>query len=276
MVCVPQAQTGKLPSRGSAWEMKFPDKETAMLTLPVEYRDSEKGFSPVPENISYGGRFAGSASFSIFSVDYSVSGFHGIDRNPVMVPELEFTGIMPSGILITPQYYKITSYGADSAIAIGDFTVNLEGTYSHDKRALTKIEEGSMQLPSVEKTGFFNGSAGINWLIDGEDLTLTVEYAKGYFRDNKKYEAPMFSSLLIGSLTFKILNGSVEFEARGMYNTKDKDWVAMPKICYDFKNGLTVEIEGAVMEGRSDSDNSTVFGMYNTRDMARFRTKFTF
>ncbi|MCP4136152.1 MAG: hypothetical protein GY754_34595 [bacterium] len=271
LVCMPIVTTSKLPGSGSPWEMRYPNTVIGPFSLPVSFQDADSGIDPDWKNISFGGRFSG----TINSLDFSVSGYHGIDRNILLYPTIAYSGVIPTSISLSPIYKKITSFGADFAYAISDFTIQGEGAYSYNKKVVKKDIDTSVPQAQAEikETGFINFSAGVNWLIDGEDFSVTLEYMRGdYLKNSDDYYDPFFNNLIVGSILKKFLDSSIELELRGMFNTSDRDWLIMPRAKYDFQNGFALEAEGGIFYG----DEDELFGVFKSRDIVRLRAKYNF
>ncbi|MFC1671402.1 DUF1302 family protein, partial [Spirochaetota bacterium] len=264
LVCVPVPGVTRMPSTGSAWAMK----DFTQSTIPVTYQHTAPSFPATGKNVSYGGRVSGSDK----GMDFAISGFYGIDPVVLMLPYLQST--VPTTIINTPQYNRVAQFGFDFAMAVDKFTIQVEGIYSYNKAGVAASDPlVTGQLFVIEKTHYVGYAGGVNWMIDGENFNVTVEFFQGYYlKDRDKFQPPYISDMVVAKIEKRFFNGTLITEIKGLFNVFDYDWALMPRVCYDFQNGFKVEVEAAVIEGKKE----TTVGNFSPMDLVRIRARYEF
>jgi len=283
LVLVPVSTASRLPGTTSPWKLTYPDEKVppeyvSLLgeTVPVDYAFTGPDMPPEEKNMSFGGRLTGNIS----GVDFSVSGYHGLDRDVLLMPVITGTRAVmgldvPDKVTIMPQYRRVTSIGIDFAWAMEkpDISFQGEASYSFDKAAIVEPDIGLLRPSSIETSKFIDAAAGINWLIDGEDFTIILEYHRSMYLENSgRYIDPFISDTAVFNGTKKFFHSALAVEFRFIYNTGNRDWLLDPRVGYDFQNGFSVEGEAAFFGG----DGGTLFGIYRSRDIVRLRAKYSF
>ncbi len=263
LVFAPIASATLLPGTSSPWYVKLPKR----YHVPLHYHYRAPRIPASGANMCYGGRFSGTVSI----VDFSFSAYRGIDRDVLLFPVADISGRMPT-VYVTPKYRNLTCLGFDLAVAVEDVTLQAEAAYSFNKNAVTAPDLRRASFAGIEATHYLNMAAGLNWLIDGEDFNITLEFNKSiYLVRPHRFIDPLISDIFIARIEKKFLNGSLYFRLQGIMSL-DLDVLVMPLAGYDFRNGLALEAEGGIFAGRHD----TLFGSYNTRDILRVRARYSF
>ncbi|MBN1496666.1 MAG: hypothetical protein JXA07_07850 [Spirochaetes bacterium] len=263
LVCAPIASATLLPSTFSPWYVRLAKRHH----LPLYYYYRAPDIPKSGANICYGGRFSGTASI----VDFSFSAYRGIDRDVLLAPAVDLRGPLTT-VYVMPRYRNLTCFGFDIAVATGDVTLQAEAAYSFNKNGVTEPDTGRASFSGIEPAHYLNVAAGLNWLVDGEDFNITLEINKSmYLVRPHRFIDPLISNLVIARVEKKFFNGSLCVRLQGMM-TLDLDFLLMPSIGYDFRNGLLIEAEGGIFGGSDD----TLFGSYNSRDIMRVRAKYQF
>lgn len=287
---VPLERKNIYPENTSPWALRFADYDLSgtaaslyrtyygRSSVPVEFNPSLKELEPEAEHISYGGRLAG----TIKALDFSLSGYHGVDRDVVLVPEAVMdtydtgTGTvlsLPGKVVVTPAVEMITAFGIDFSFAAGDFTINGEGIYSHNKTGVISPDFDDSTVSVLKKTHFIQYTAGINWIVSANRLNFIGEYSRGqYLVDGGQYNDPFLSDVAASRLELKLYNQKIILSAGGMFNVEDHDWMATTEGEYRGENSVSVSA-GAVLFG---GEEETLFGSYKHRDLLRVMIKYSF
>lgn len=264
LVTVPIATPTVLPDARGPWSLQFPDTHSV---IPVQYLPRKPSLPTRGGNISWGGRFAGTAG----PVDFSFSAYRGVDRDVLLQPHVDPRLPIPT-VYVIPRYRRLTAFGFDIAAAAGDFTLQAEAAYSFDKHAVEKPSGTGLLRAVIRPTHFVNAAAGVNWLIDGEDFNITLEFNKSiYIEGQSSFIEPYLSDIFVCRVEKKFLRGALITRLQGLV-TIHGDYLLMPAIGYDFLNGLVIETEGGIFGGPRD----TLFGSYRSRDILRLRIKYQF
>ncbi len=264
LVCVPIPTATLLPGNSSPWHLKMPDLNNG---VPIHFHHRDPRIPRNWANVNYGGRFSGTASV----VDFSFSAFRGLDRDVLFFPYLDMTGMIPT-IYVVPKYRNLTCFGFDIAVSAGDVTIQAEAAYSLNKNSVTVPDINKLKYTGIDSAHYLNFATGINWLIDGEDFNVTVEFNKSiYLKDRERFIDPFISDLLIARIEKRFLSGRLFFRLQGILSL-NLDYLVMPAAGYDFMNGFLIEAEGGIFGGGND----TLFGTFDSRDIVRIRAKYQF
>ncbi|MGP1454647.1 MAG: hypothetical protein ACTTJ7_02660 [Treponema sp.] len=210
-VAVPFFTPNKLPpfdfesnTKESLYYISTPKSvPTPMGTMvPVRYTKTDSGHSFRFEDTDAAARF----SFFLPGVDFSISGFYGLDKTPAFLKRGSIKGalsnpaqpfhplrnpfIPKSGspaleMRLDPYYYHIGMAGCDAAISVGEVTIRLESAWIGGRKFEPKKETlvESVQFspdsmiylfkPAIKKHQLLM-LAGVDWLKDS--WTLSAQY----------------------------------------------------------------------------------------------------
>jgi hypothetical protein len=268
-----------LPSPQSFW---FVNLGQIPFSVDIEQTD---GLGIAPENFGYGARLAG----TIRGMDLSLSGYHGPDREAVLVPSR--TVLIPNkpiALLVEQQYYIINMIGFDFSVNLDKFVIQCEASYSPDKRGLIEQDDLSgITLPfQVKKSHFIAYAAGFNYFIplnrileghEGETV-FTFEWTQSRYLDNE-VASPLISDIVTGRIEDSYLNNRIQVSMTGIYGTRDKGYILWPKLGYDFQNGLLIEISYVSIQGNESDDSMfdySIFNSYSDNDIFMWRIRYEY
>ncbi len=254
VVYVPVHVPMALPENDNFWFLR-------LTGMPLEAMvDDRGGMEMNGRNMAYGARFSG----SVKGVDMSVSGYHGPDKEPVLVPSsVMFPPNEPVAIAVRPEYYIVNKMGFDASTSIDKFVVQCEMAYSPDKRGLEELPDDitgvSFPLP-VKKSHYFSYSTGFNYFIplnrvfEGHegDTVFTFEWTQSLFFD-RDLEEPMLSKLISTRIEDTYLDSHLKIKLTVIYETREWGYIFWPRVEWDFQNGLSVELAYANISGSEDS-----------------------
>jgi hypothetical protein len=251
----------EFPEPKSPWAFSYPDT----LLLPTTFRNKSKDIYTSAENTGLGLRFTGATS----GLDFSVSCYHGPDRDITLVPELNGDH---STIEISPHYEVINTLGADIAVSYGNFTFQGEATFTRDKPAVPDPLKTGVFPHKVETEPFVYWTGGVTWLTPS-DYTIIVEYIEGFYtRGNNYYYEPFFSGLVSASLKKQFFNETFSVDIQGLYNINHKDSVVMPEFEWSLSDSLKLSLLATIFSGK----RTTLFGSYEKNDNAGLKLKYFF
>lgn len=259
----------KLPSNDSPWQLIFPPVNLGAMVLPNRGVEPAQKLDTSLDNTGCGLRFTGTK----YGMDFSLSYYRGPDRDVILKPELvmDMTNPANTHIVMVPQYDIISTIGGDVAFTVSNITFQAEATWTKDKTAVTDYTQTGGQT-FMEKTGFVFWDAGGTWISDN-NYTVILEYIDGFYTNNhNRYLQPLFSNLLSGTITKKILDDHLTLELKGLYNTSRKDSLCIPSVEWDFQNGFHIKLAGGIFSGLPD----TLFGSYNKRDIINMTLRYYF
>lgn len=256
------------PSKDSYWDVDFGK-------TPMDFVIKQSGELEIdPENAGIGARLSTSRN----GMDISISGYHGPDREAVLVPE-RIDAPVPNGaflLTVQPEYSVASAVGFDFSKNFGDVVIQCETAYYFDKcgvvdQDLTDAEH--MYFPfKTKKSQYLALSAGFNYfvpldkIIEGHDgyTVLTVELALSkYFDDDI---VPSFLGNLIAlRLDDSYFDDRIKVSLSGLYEFASKGFIFWPSVDYDFQNGITLHLSYADISGSGTSSYEMDNVLYNFR-----------
>jgi len=237
--------------RGNYWSL---DMGGTLYDLNMMESD---GMDIELKNIGLGAR----VSTIFYENDISLSGYHGPDREPVLLPySISFPPNQPISIDIQPQYHVINMLGIDFSKTVGDFVFQFEAAYSPDK--MNFVEQNLDSLDQIElpfesrKSHYISYAAGFNYFVplhrlieDHEGETVfTFDWFQSKFFDSELFR-PYFTDLLTLRLEDSFWDGRLKTSFTFMYEAGNRGSIFWPEIGYDFQNGFSVELAYAAIDG---------------------------
>lgn len=262
---------------GNFWSL---DMRAPLYTTRVEPHDS----LPVEwENTGVGGRI----STTLAGTDLSLSGYHGPDRDPVMLPEaVAFQAGEPPELLVQPRYYIVDMLGMDLSKAVGDFVFQVEAAYSPNKRSLVKQAlngPDAVQIPfETRESNFIAYAAGFNYFVPtgrifenhGGETVFTLDWYQARYADEGLYGA-YFTDLLTLRLQDTFLDGRLFVKYTAMFEARHDGSLQWPEIKYDFQNGWSLTLAYAAIDGDLDGEAfEPVFYHYRNNDFVSLTIRY--
>jgi hypothetical protein len=280
LIVVPVHIPSIMPEDNNFWAVQPDD-----YPFGISYGKSE-GMEVDAKNVSYGGRFSG----SIKGIDLSLSGYYGVDKDPLYVPDsikvIENDSI---AILFEPNYFIIGTVGVDFSMNFDKFVIQGEVAYTPNKRGYVNqdtTESENITLPYVVlKSHYISYSTGFNYfiplnkIIEGHegDTVLTVEWHQVKYFDTR-IVSPLFSEMITVRLEDSYLGGRLKLKITGMVEPLKKAYIVWPSFGWDFQNGLTMEISYLGISGvKMDEqiDNSMLYYLKNN-DVAVWKVRYDY
>ncbi|MFO7557895.1 MAG: DUF1302 family protein [Desulfobacterales bacterium] len=237
--------------RGNYWSL---DMGGALYDLDLMEAD---GMDIELKNIGFGAR----VSTVFYGNDISLSGYHGPDREPVLLPySINFPANNPISIEIHPQYHVIHMLGIDFSKTVGDFVFQFEAAYSPDK--MNFVEQNLDALDQIKlpfksrKANYISYATGFNYFVplhklienhEGETV-FTVDWFQSKFFDSELFK-PYLTDLLTFRLEDSFWDGRLKTSFTYIYEARNRGSIFWPKIGYDFQNGFSVELAYAEIDG---------------------------
>ena len=217
-------------------------------------------------------QFAAKYDYAGKGVDWSLSYFDGLDRNP----NLAVTAIGPLGVSFAQRYYRIRAIGFDAATTIGRYGVRSEVAYVR-----TQDEKGNN--PEIFNPYLFAVVGGDRDIA--QNFNINVQYL---FHYTFSYQAPQAiqnpisraigeANNLLSFQTHQVLHGlsvrlnhtwlndSLETGLTSVVFFNDGDVLVTPKMTYKVTDTLRVTVGGDYYSGSSNTvlgrlkNNSTAY-----------------
>ncbi len=280
LVFVPIHTASPYPLTGNFWAAKTVEDE-----YPLIFEDP-KEMDSTSKNFGYGARLSATHE----GIDYSFSGYHGPDREQVLVP---FATVIqenqPISIVVQPQSFIVDFVGADLSWTYEDFVVQMEAAYSPNKSGFIVQDSDYPQnitFPyDTKKTDFCSYSIGFNYfipmhkLIDGHggESLFTMEWYQARYFDDAIFE-PFITDFVTTRYQDSFFDDRVHISLTNVLETRNQGIIWWPQITYDFQNGFKVELACVRIHGNGegDVDEDSIFYYYKNNDfiMANFRYAF--
>ncbi|MDY6933506.1 MAG: hypothetical protein SVZ03_04690 [Spirochaetota bacterium] len=270
------------------WAFKYEEEP-----FPVNISEPDK-LEIDPSNYAYGGRL----SCSIWGTDLSISGYHGPDIEPLMVPMR--TNYLPYNepvtLVVDSKYYITNYFGFDFSKSVGPFTLQFEIAYSPDRSGIVdqgNLEEISdpeeLELPFVvKKSKYLSYSAGFNYYVplnrileghEGETVLL-LEWHEALYFDNELMP-PTITDMIATGLTDSFFSSQLNIFIMGMIDTKNKALLFLPKIGFDFMNGFTIDLSyGYIKDFKDDEEINmeeiSLFSFYRDNDVIILEARYEY
>ncbi len=263
------------------WDIDYLDE-----SYPVVFGETH-GLDVEPRNFGFGGR----VSASIKGVDFSISGYHGPDREPVFLPSR--TLLIPDepiSLLIEPNYYVVDMVGFDvTTTVLDDFVVQAEAAYSPNKRGFVQQDMTNYQdivLPfEVEKSSYLSYAVGFNYFVplnkllgehEGESVFTFEWFQSKYFED--ELYPPFITDIMTCRYEDSYYDSRVNIKVTGIFEMENGGAVFWPEVTYDFQNGFTAYLSYANIsadEGSTWEDNS-LFYYFRDDDIFIWRIRYEY
>lgn len=279
LVCVPVHIPMILPGTQNFWYLDF---GTIPFSVDLEETD---GLELAPGNAGYGARFTG----TVRGIDFSLSGYHGPDREAVLMPyRTVLIPDEPISLRVAQQHYIINMIGFDLSSSFDKFVIQCEAAFSPDKRGLVEPEDtSSITLPfKVASSSFISYAAGFNYFVplsrilkghEGETV-FTLEWSQSRFFDDK-IASPLISDIIICRIEDSYFSGRVPIAITAMIGTRERGYIFWPKLGYDFQNGLTIEIAYVNIIGSGEDDSPfdySIFNSYRDKDIVMWSIRYVY
>jgi hypothetical protein len=223
-------------------------------------------------------------------MDFSVSGYHGPDKDQVLVPYgTVIQENQPISVIVQPQSFIVDFVGADFSWTYEDFVVQIEAAYSPNKSGFIEQDSDYPQnlvLPyDTEKMDYCSYSVGFNYFIPmhklieghGGESLFTVEWYQAEYFDDAIF-SPFITHFVTSRYQDSFFDDRVQISLTNVLETRDNGIIWWPQVTYDFQNGFKVELAYISIDGNGegDVDEDSIFYYYKDNDfiMVNFRYAF--
>ncbi len=280
LVFVPVHTASLYPLTGNFWAAKEVEDEYPLIFDDPQEMDSTS------KNFGYATRIAGTYE----GMDFSVSGYHGPDREQVLVPYgTVIQENQPISVIVQPQSFIVDFVGGDFSWTYEDFVVQIEAAYSPNKSGFIDQDSDypqNLTFPyDTEKSDFCSYSVGFNYFIPmhkliedhgGESLFTVEWYQAKYFNDD--IFQPFITDFVTSRFQDSYFDDRVKISLTNVLETRNSGIIWWPQVTYDFQNGFKTELAYISIDGNGegDVDEDSIFYYYKENDfiMVNFRYEF--
>ena len=278
LVFVPLPGRTRLPDENSFWAPDLDNYATPVyIRAPDEPEETEAGF---------GARLG----TTLGSTDLSVSGYHGQDNQPTMVPIGTFiTSTNQVGIDVRTSHPVVDVAAADFAHSLDQLVLQGAAAFSPNKSMVVSQENirlEDMTFP-YETTGvpWISWAAGFNYFPsfgrlfrrhDGETM-IAVEYMETRYEETE-ISSPMASEFVGGQIQDSFGEGTLNLALSGFFDTGRGSRVLWPRLDYQHASGVSAGAGWINIDGEMRRRNlmGPVFYYLRNKDLVTFNLKYQF
>ena len=280
LVWIPIHTAARLPETGNFWAAKTVEGHYPLYFGEPAPMDANS------ENFGYAARLA--TSFS--GIDMSISGYHGPDREPVLLPyQTVITPGEPLGVMVRPEYHRVDFIGGDFSMSRGDLVVQAEAAYSPDKSGFIKQDTqyaDRIIFPfSTKRSGYYSYSAGFNYFIPMHrfirghtgDALFTLEWYQARYTDGN-INSPLLTDLLTCRYQDDFFDKRLHFSVTSVFETRRGGLIFWPAVEWDLQNGFKIEFAYAAItgQGRGEWENDSVFYYFRNNDFIMVNLRYAY
>lgn len=197
------------------------------LSLPVGIGKLES-----PELKLTNGEFGAKASFYLSFCDFSLYGFYGWDKTPLIDYKIS------SAITINGEYKRMTMFGFDAAFPIGATVLRVENAYFPERALQASVESimtgGEIFVIQHELMGL----AGIDWMPSGWTITAQYYYDVLFNKSDKLERTDVYTHGATLSISKTLLQETLELSLSGMTGLNNFDSVIKFQTKYSITDAL--------------------------------------
>ena len=232
----------------------------------------------LPENKLSNTEFALRVSSKLFNFDYSISYFHGFDKNPT----LKFSFIPPAAgkspfLRYQTTYEKIDIFGFDFVTTKDEFAFTGEAAYFQ-----TQDKDGTdiyVQNPNLYYVvGVYYSASSVLSLNFQFSQRLLFKYDKSF--EEQQWLIKTKQPHKVEEKTTSTVTGKIQYSIGsytsllviGVMNLKDKDFFLLPVLNYNFADGVNISAGATWFGGPAGSP----FGRAKNDSKAFLEVKYSF
>lgn len=207
----------------------------------------------------YGGRL----NFTLPGVDFALAGLYTWNKMPVITYQPSV-----SGVVISPNYYRMGFLGGDISKPIGQVVFRGEAAYNIDKHFSYKPK-----ATMVAQRGFntINMLIGMDWYA-AHEWTLMLQLSTEYIFHYQTYiEQPKYNSLLTLHISKKICNNMLQISNFTYYDVNYGGWFS--RFSADYALNDQIRLSGGYDWFHG---NKGVFGRYKDNSEIWMKAKYSF
>lgn len=262
----PRQTRSLMPHTDSRWFFDLPAQfspdGSTIVPLRYAWRDYDDGKTDFSD-LQYLLRF----ERTLNQVSYSISYFRGIDN----VPVFELSDPQPVGdgalIVLDQIHPDKTAVGFDLEVSLDPWILRLEA--AHTKLTAPGRDNDRYQHYVIGVDARFNTG------LFGKKTYVAIEYSKQYSDAINRYGREDIRHLFKNTLFAKLdidLNSYHVLSLQGIYDTQDRQSVAMLAWQYLYSDKITIELSADLIHGRPE----TFFGQYEDNNRIGLNVRYVF
>ncbi len=277
---IPVHVTEAMPETGTYWsvkkiEQKYPLYFGTSMAMDVNSR-----------NFGYAARLA----FSREGYDYSLSAYHGPDREPVLLPYRTVVSPgRPVGVMVRPVYDTVDYIGFDFTTTWNEFSLQVEGAFSPDKASFIKQDTDhpeDLVFPfKTDRSPYFAYSIGINYyppmhkFIEDHtgDAILVLEWYQARYLDDK-LSAPLLTDLLSFRFQDDYFDQRLHLSLSAVFDVGKDGVIFWPELIYDYDDNISFSVSYAAINGKIEGDweEDSLISYFKDNDFILFTVSYDY
>lgn len=248
-----------LPEDGSIWRPSF----AFPVTPTFDYSETD-----VKNNLGNSEFFLRYSTMTS-KADFEIVGGYFWGDDPVMdiTKEIDPNTMQLTGLLVRPEYYRLSMGGASISMPVGPVVIRSEGGYYHGKYFQT--ETPSMEGSKISRD-YLHYMAGVDFTISG--IRLSAQFIQEYILN---YEEGIQNDEFENTMTFlarkDFLREKLWLELFSYIGFNNEDALIRPKISYSFADGFDIQMGANIFVGEKGR-----FGQFDANDMVYAKFKYSF
>jgi len=248
----------QMPETGSVWSPKM-----EFLFPPVfDYKNAEIKASL--ENSELFMRFSAIGS----KIDYEIVGGTFFYDDPAMriTPLINPVNIQPTGLLVAPEYHRVSMAGGSLSLPLGAVVFRAEGAYYSGRNFQTT--QADIPGALVEKD-HLHYMAGIDFALAGVKLSshFIHEHILNYEEEIQNWESETMLTFLAKK---DFLREKLWIELFGYVGLDTSDALVRPKLTYSTADGFDTQTEANMFFG-----DKSRFDQCDKNDMVYLKPKYS-
>lgn len=228
------------------------------------------------KNAEYGIKASAYLSFC----DFSLYGFYGWDKTPLMSYEVSTAlnpvlGVeVPSSITINGEYQRVAMFGFDAAFPIGATVLRLENAY-FPERAFQASAESIMKGGDIFiKQHQIMGLAGLDWMPSGWTITAQYYYDVVLIKSDDIEREDVYTHGATLSVSKSLLQDTLELSLNGMIGFNAFDSVINFQTKYSLTDQLKLSAGCYVFLPGPEKDGT--YGAFKDLSTVFFKCQYSF
>ena len=249
----------QMPETGSVWAPQM------IFLFPPVFDHSNADVKESLENSEFFLRFSTMGS----KMDYEIVGGTFLYDDPAMriTPIIDPSSMQPSGLLVAPEYHRVSMAGGSVSLPLGVVVLRAEGAF-YAGRNFQTMQPG---IPGslIEKNNL-HYMAGLDYTLAG--VKLSAQFIQEYILD---YDQGIQNEEFENTMTFlakkDFMREKLWIELFGYVGLNSSDALVRPKLSYSIADGFDIQAGANLFFGEKGR-----FGQYDKNDMLYLKFKYSF
>lgn len=204
--------------------------------------------------------------------DFSLYGFYGYEREPLLLYQLEKDEEgRPESLSLYGDYERLLMVGADTAIPVKELLLRLEAAFFPSRHFSADFANQVFYGEKTVRQNQLLALAGLDWMPSG--WTITAQYYADYiFSKSDKVERKAYLHQASLSLSKSFLQESLKLSLSGVLGLNEFDSMVSGDISYSLSDLITLTI-GADIFSKGQDGEKGFYGAYKDLSCAYLKAQ---